>query len=188
VQDCYAFVFALTDRSASTTKDKITDLFQKYPWRGGFSSVNFFDELYLLIPQTQRASIQKIAYASPGTIDFQMNVVAARTISALCDAINERDSKVEDAYEEAHEWLKERHWLGRSATDLRLSSADRRDLMESVATLADAFGLSGHKERVLELSNSDPLAAVKILLAYYRRLHGLADYVATGKAGDLFVG
>lgn len=187
VQDCYAFVFALTGRGTPRIRDRVTELFQKYPWRGGFSSVNFFDDLYGLIPPAQRASISRIQYASPGTIELQMNKEAAATIRKLCEAINEEDSTIVDTYKEVHDWLTERSWLGRSTADLRLSATDRRELLDVASQLAQSFGLSSQQQYILELSNSDPLAAVKILLAYYRRLEGLADYVATGKAGDLFV-
>lgn len=187
VQDCYAFVFALKGRGTADTRDRVTELFQKYPWRGGFSSVNFFDDLYRLIPSAQRASISRIQYASPGTIELQMNKDVAATIRKLCEAINENDSAIVETYDEVHNLLTERNWLGRSAADLLLSSADRRELLDIAARLAQSFGLSNQQQYLLELSNSDPLATVKILLAYYRRLEGLADYVATGKAGDLFV-
>lgn len=187
VQDCYAFVYALTGRGTEETRDRVTELFQKYPWRGGFSSFNFFDDLYHLIPPTQRASISSIQYASPGTIELQMNKEAATTIHALCIAINHPDSVIVDAYNEVHSWLAERNWLSRSAADLRLSASDKRELLDVAARLAESFGLSNQQQYILDLSNSDPLAAVKILLAYYRRLDGLADYIATGKASQLFV-
>jgi hypothetical protein len=187
VQDSYAFVFALTGRGTGHTRDRITELFQKYPWRGGFSSVNFFNDLYRLIPPPQRASISRIQYASPGTIELQMNKEAASAIRKLCEAINQDDSEIVERYEEVHTWLRERNWLGRSASDLRLSAPDKRELLDVTAKLAETFGLATQKSYILKLSNSDPLAAVKILLAYYRRLEGLADYVATGKAGELFV-
>ena len=186
VQDCYAFVFALTGRGSQATKDKISALFQKYPWRGGYSAVNFFDDLYRHIPVGQRAAINSIQYASPGTIELRMNTEAATAIQRLCSKINANDESVVDAYKDVHDWLAERSWLGRSASDLRLSPSDRTELIGAVSRLAEAFGLASQKQYVLELGNSDPLAAVKILLAYYRRLEGLADYVATGKAGELF--
>lgn len=186
VQDCYAFVFALTKRGSDTTQQKIIELFRKYPWRGGYSSVNFFDDLYKTIPFKDRATISSIQYASPGEIVLNMDGEVANAISNLVQSINKEDDCASSCYSEVHKWLREQGWLGKSARDLRLNPRNRKELLRNSSRLATAFGLSSQVDHILNLSKSDPLGAVKILLAYYRRLKRLADYVATGKASELF--
>lgn len=186
VQDCYAFVYALTGQGAATTKQRISGLFHRYPWRGGFSAVNFFDDLYRMIPSSEQASIREIQYASPGKIVLRMNDDVAGQIHQFVTALDSEDSTAKQAYMDARVWLKKREWLGRAKDDLELTSDDLADLTGQVRLLCEKFGLGRHSDQIMTLAKSDPLGAVKILLAYYRRLSGLADYVSTGKAHGLF--
>lgn len=186
VQDCYAFVFALTGRGSQTSLQKTEELFRKYPWRGGFSAVNFFNQLYSIIPPAERASIQRIQYASPGVIEINLNADVASAIREIVDDMNRDESEIADTYKEVHGWLRENGWLGKASKDLVLKKTDRDALAIRISLLTERFGLEGQKDRILTFSKSDPLGAVKILLAYYRRLERLADYVATGKAHHLF--
>jgi hypothetical protein len=187
VQDAYAFVFALTGAGATSTRQRMEALFRKYPWRGGFSSVNFFDDLYRLIPASERAQIRRIQYASPGTIELKMDDGVANSIRGFVTSLNEPDSVSSKEYTEVRATLKKRGWLGKAKDDLHLTPQDEAMLLQFVSRLAKEFGLQGSADEIVSLANSDPLGAVKILLAYYRRLAGLADYVATGKAQELFV-
>lgn len=186
VQDCYAIVYALAGKGTKSAQQKIEHTFQRYPWRGGFSSVKFFDDLYSLIPIVDRADIGRIQYASPGTIEFKMNDSVANSIRKMVGDINSKDSQATKTYSEIHSWLRDKGWLGKSQVDLRLSTHDRDELIENFEILCSAFGLSNRANDILSFASADPLGAVKIILAYYRRLKGLADYVATGKAQDLF--
>ena len=186
VQDCYSFGFALLGATGNAAQQKIDSLFHKHPWRGGFSSVNFFKELYKNIPQEDRAGIRKIDYASPGEIKFYMNGDVADSIRELVLDINDEDSSAQESYKAARNFLQTRNWLSKSDMDIALSEADLTELTELLRTSCEAFGLEEHSEHILALASGDPLSAVKIVLAYFRRLQGLADYVATGKAQDIF--
>ena len=186
VQDAYAFVYALNRNGNQKTRNVIAEQFHKYPWRGGFSSVNFFSEIYRAIPTDDRAKIRKIQYASPGTIEFTMKPEVSASIHDFVTNINSANSIARDSYNESRKYLRDKKWLGSAKIDLELKSQDNDELLVHVAKLATAFSLDHHKDDILGLANRDPLAAVKILLAYFRRLEGLADYVATGKAQKLF--
>jgi hypothetical protein len=186
VQDCYSLGFALLGATGQAATKKINSLFHKHPWRGGFSSVNFFKELYRNIPNEDRAAIRKIDYASPGEIKFYMNGDVADSIRELVNGINEEDSLAREAYKKAYRYLQDIGWLSKSDTDIALSNQDIIDLIELLEKTCVAFGLDDSASHILELASQDPLSAIKIVLAYYRRLQGLADYVATGKAQDIF--
>lgn len=186
VQDSYAMVYALSGKGTASVKQRIGSLFQRYPWRGGFSSVNFFDDLYSKIPRADRADIRSIQYASPGKIEFRMNKSVAESIRKIVADINHKDSKAKTAYDDVQKWLRDKKWLGKAQSDLRLTPIDKKDLTERLGMLCSALGLNSRTDDILELAQADPLGAVKIILAYYRRLKGLADYVATGKVQDLF--
>lgn len=65
--EVYSFLFALGD-TRKGPQAQYEDLFSRYPWRGGFSSVNFYDDLYAYVPRGERLAVESIAYSSPGTI------------------------------------------------------------------------------------------------------------------------
>jgi|GEM_PF-2511094 len=186
VQDCYSFGFALLGATGNAAKARIDSLFHKHPWRGGFSSVNFFKELYKNIPQEDRAGIRKIDYASPGEIKFYMNGDVADSIRELVLEINDDESPAHESYRTARRFLQDRNWLSKSDTDIQLTASDLVELSQLLDASCKAFGLQDHSDHILQLASGDPLSAVKIVLAYFRRLQGLADYVATGKAQDIF--
>ncbi|MEE3924450.1 hypothetical protein [Pseudomonas viridiflava] len=186
VQDCYSFGFALLGATGKAATKKINSLFHKHPWRGGFSSVNFFRELYNNIPTEDRAGIRKIEYASPGEIKFFMNGDVADSIRELVNSINEDQSESLIAYKNARSRLQEMGLLGKSDSDVILSDQSIIDLTELLEKTCEAVGLADSSTHILELASGDPLSAIKIVLAYHRRLQALADYVATGKAQDIF--
>lgn len=186
VQDCYSLGFALLGATGQAATNKINAVFHKHPWRGGFSSVNFFKELYRNIPNEDRAAIRKIDYASPGEIKFYMNGDVADSIRELVNGINDDESPAREAYKKAYGYLQNLGWLSKSDTDIALSDQDITELVELLGDTCEAFGLDDSASHILDLASEDPLSAIKIVLAYYRRLQGLADYVATGKAQDIF--
>jgi hypothetical protein len=186
VQDCYSFGFALLGAAGKATTKKINSLFHKHPWRGGFSSVNFFKELYHNIPNEDRAGIKQIAYASPGEIKFYMNGDVADSTRELVNLINEEDSQSLKAYKLTHRHLQDMGWLGKSASDVQLSAQELENLGVVLESSCEAIGIADSTHHILELAGGDPLSAIKMVLAYHRRLQALADYVATGKAQDIF--
>lgn len=186
VQDCYSLGFALLGATGKAATNKINSLFHKHPWRGGFSSVNFFRELYNNIPNEDRAGIRKIEYASPGEIKFFMNGDVADSIRELVNAINEDQSESLTAYKRAHRQLQDWDLLGKSDADVNLSDETIDDLTRLLDETCEAMGMADSSQHILELASRDPLSGIKIVLAYHRRLQGLADYVATGKAQDIF--
>lgn len=186
VQDCYAFGYALLGAAGAVTKREIERVFHKYPWRGGFSSVNFFKTLYKGIPGQDRAQIKSIEYASPGSIEFFINETVADSIRDLVIDLNDDESRATDTYRQIYRRLQDRGWLGKSEDDLALHSDDIVELRGLVDVACAAFGLKNHEDHIVGLASGDMLASVKIVLAYYRRLKMLADYVATGKAQNVF--
>lgn len=187
VQDCYSFGYALLEATGKATKNKITALFHKHPWRGGFSSVNFFKELYQNIPSQDRAEIKQIAYASPGEIKFYMNGDVADSIRKLVNLINEENSPSFKAYKETRRYLQDLGWLGKSESDIELSAQEVNDLTVCLKSTCKAIGIEDSTDHILtNLAGGDPLAGIKMVLAYHRRLQALADYVATGKAQNIF--
>jgi hypothetical protein len=186
VQDCYSMAFALFGAASNAAGNRINALFHKHPWRGGFSSVNFFRELYHNIPSEDRADIKSFNYSSPGEIKFYMNGAVASSIREVVNGINEPDSVAQDVYKRSYRRLQDLGWLSKSDTDIELSDLDLSELTSILNECCAALGIDNQADHILGLASGDPLSAVKIVFAYFRRLQGLADYVATGKAQNIF--
>lgn len=186
VQDCYAFGYALLGATGAVSKREIERVFHKYPWRGGFSSVNFFRSLYKGIPGQDRAQIKSIEYASPGFVEFVVNETVADSIRDLIIDLNDDESLATATYKDVYRRLQDKGWLGQSEDDLFLHADDKEELLELLGIACTAFGLKNYESHIIGLACEDMLASVKIVLAYYRRLKNLADYVATGKAQNVF--
>ncbi|UCR87217.1 hypothetical protein [Pseudomonas chlororaphis] len=186
VQDCYAFGYALLGATGAVSKREIERVFHKYPWRGGFSSVNFFRSLYKGIPGQDRAQIKSIEYASPGFVEFVVNETVADSIRDLIIDLNDDESLATATYKDVYRRLQDKGWLGQSEDDLFLHADEKEELRDLLGTACTAFGLNNYENHIIGLACEDMLASVKIVLAYYRRLKNLADYVATGKAQNVF--
>ena len=177
----YSFLYSLRPKDGHV-EQRTRALFGKYPWRGGFSAVNFFDQLEALVPRVCRPQIDRMQKASPGFIDFRLEGAIADQVIALVTQLNVKGNAPAEAYRTTRQFLKERRWLGNSASDIRLSDGDLTDLTTYVSLMAETLHLQEHTDYIMSLAQSDPLAAVKILLSLFRKVKELADYIATGKA------
>jgi hypothetical protein len=179
--NAYSFLYSLRPKDGHV-EQRTRALFGKYPWRGGFSAVNFFDQLENLVPRVSRPQIDKMQKASPGFIDFRLDGSISDQVIALVTQINVKNNAPSEAYRTTRQFLKERSWLGNSAADIRLSDGDLSDLNQHVEFMATSLHLEMHIDYIMSLAQRDPLAAVKILLSLFRKVKELADYLATGKA------
>jgi len=179
--DAYAFLFSLQGGSGVNVS-RVKTLFEKYPWRGGFSAVNFYEELALVVPFRYRPTVAEMVKQSPGFIDLCVHKNTSQQIIKLVEQISDTKSVQNATYSEVRGKLRERKWLGRSAAEVKLKQSEIDFLHEQIEVMASALHLHNRIQFINELASNDPLAAVKILLSVYRRVRELADYLDTGKA------
>ena len=163
-------------------------LFARYPWRGGFSTTNFIGDLHALIPANDDVVISQIKYASPGFVETRINAGIAKTVREIVDQINDRSTgpAIREAYGRIQNNLKKSKWSGQASMDVVLKPDDLSALESYLWELCSTIGLKGREGYIVSLGKDDLLAAVKIVLAYYRRMFWIADYVRTGKVQRLF--
>jgi hypothetical protein len=185
LQDSYAFVYAVKTEDKNITSD-MRSLFHRYPWRGGFSSLNFFEDVYRTIPANDQAAIKRIQYASPGAMIVDANPEVADYLRDMISGIVSSDV-TKEFYRSTREELKKLKLLGTSARDISLTPGTHDYLLGVLKSMAQRLMLSDRADHILDLGKGDPLAAVKIYLAFYRKLDALSRYVKTGKARDIFI-
>ena len=187
--DAYAFTYALVSPEAERSSE-LKDLFSRYPWRGGFSTINFISDLHASIPAAADISIAEIKYASPGFIDTRVDEDIARAVTTIVEEINQSANTSEGKYWEVYNSvkndLKKNKWSGQATLDLKLTRYNERVLEQHLTTLCETLGLGNRLRHILALGQNDMLAAVKIMLAFYRRMFWVAKYLRTGRVQHLF--
>jgi len=184
VRDTYSFAYALTKSKVSLT---LKSIFERYPWRGGSSSLAFFNSLSDFIKKDESVKVTKMQYASPGFLEFSLRSDVADLIKSLVIDINSNESSAGRAYDEARSYLRDKDWLTQSEEDIPdLTPEQIAEVEKIMSDLCEGLGLVDFKTHIFELSANNHLAGVKILLAFYRRLKKFADYSATGKAVEIF--
>ena len=181
-EQVYAFncVFLLAEEARDP--ERITHTFSSYPWRGGYSAVNFYRALRSQVPLRLRPKVKSIQYASPGWIELSLLVPSALAIGKVIDVFIESAGKLNNLYTEYHKGLTERKLM---RIDLKQKELDLAQNQIDFATKASEQFARGLGFENLNESNEltgNPVATLKILLSYYRRVRTLAEYVVKGKA------
>ena len=76
----YAFNYAFSGEDLRDP-ERFTQAFSAFPWRGGYSAVNFYNVLHTQIPRRSRPQVTSIQYSSPGWIELQLVLSVAKDIA-----------------------------------------------------------------------------------------------------------
>jgi hypothetical protein len=104
----YAVLYVLQEELPAARQIRRNDAFRKYPWRGGYSAVNWFSDLYYAIPQAERPQIISIQYASPGWIDLGVYVSVAVAIRQMLVAFSQAGRHLNDTYSQIQQGIHQR--------------------------------------------------------------------------------
>jgi hypothetical protein len=184
-QDLYAFFHALRTPEAVGDEDveRAHHAFRAYPWRGGWSSVDFYAALRSAIPSADRPRIIRIRYASPGLMEFVQAVAPAASVAIAVTQFPRLISAANAAYTEIMKGIHDRKM---NKIDLRRAEIElaREELAfadEQFQRLGEAMGISGDELTRLRRYSGNPAMALKILLSLYRRVRDVAELQAEGK-------
>lgn len=174
----YGFAYSLIPDLSSAKQSEINYIYGKFPWRGGFSTVNFFNQLFHKIPQGLRPEVKKIQYASPGFIELTELLAAATIVATIVGAICRSIKSVHDLYRDIQK-ASIAHKLSQinlaneelNATEKQLEFCER-----SSNSLIKAFDLTKDQENLInQRAHGNPIMKLKILLSVYRRAYPLAE-------------
>jgi hypothetical protein len=182
----YAFLYSMTAVSESKEEpdedDHLYITYTAHPWRGGYSAVNFYNYLQNLVPGPLRPRVVSAQFSSPGWFELGLAVAVALSIKRIVKAFCDAGREINSLYNEIYNGLQERKLLSISVKRKELQL--EREVVEfidlSMKCLARMMGFEGVRE--LYKVTPNPLAAVKILLSFYRRVGTLAEYQQKGKA------
>ncbi|MEZ0150397.1 MAG: hypothetical protein AB9Q19_13955 [Candidatus Reddybacter sp.] len=184
---CYSLVYSLSGFEVDSTDEKVIDWFQgtyaKYPWRGGFSTVNFYNSLYAKVPYAERPQIQEIQYASPGHIKLKEALLVAGMFAGIVTAVTSSIDQIHDTYNSIQKGLSERKLtkLEVRISELELDSARLKFVQESKKELIDGMKIPENMQAELKRRREgNELMELKILMSFHRRVEPIAIMQSQG--------
>jgi len=180
----YGFAYSLIPDLPAARRDEIDYIYGKFPWRGGFSTVNFFNQLFHKIPPKLRPEVQRIQYASPGFIELTEILAVAVTVAAIVATVCKSMKSVHDLYRSIQKASVE-HELSKinlASVDLELKQRQIAFCQASANSLVEAFGLTKAQSALIDKKvDGSAVMKLKILLSVYRRVEPLAKKQTEGK-------
>jgi len=173
---------AIAPAESEEVEERITRTFAAFPWRGGYSAVDFYNQLKSATPPQRRPQISRINYSSPGIIELLLNADLAIQIGTVVTSIAGSIGICNKVYNSIHSDLQKRKLLRIEVErkKVELSREELRLVEDAGETMAKMIGLQS--ARALHERTKDPLKSLKILLSVYRRLRLLAEFKLKGKA------
>lgn len=182
-QQLYSFHYGLEHIGRESIRDAITSLASK--WSGGFSAVNLFNGLRNVTPSIHRPRIKTLQYASPGHIQLNLLPLMASKIQKAANRVGNDNiySQIEDLYRQIYKYFRENKISGfedeRVQKKTKLNAEQITQLTSYVDMLIDLLNWHDYKTQFKSLEIG-PLAQLRTLLAYYRRLRKLIAYQHAG--------
>ncbi len=173
----YSFFYSLVNIDKPSVRSNAHEIYRRYPWRGGYSSVNFFRELKGVIPSLHEPEVVAINYASPGVIKLALlSDVAERLRDALIYAAK-NEYELDHLSKDFRRVQRDQKWADVDGTiiKLRLSKDSRKFLRRTLTRACVLLGIPEYRDLILKMAGND-LRAVKIMLAYYRRTKKLSGF------------
>lgn len=180
----YGFAYSFLPNLPSARREEIDYIYGKFPWRGGYSTVNFFNQLFHKIPPKLRPEIERIQYASPGFIELSELLLVAATVAGIVKAVCSTINTAHDTYRKIQKGSVE-HKLSKinlAKEQLELTQRQIAFSEKSAKQLVQIFGLTDTQEQLIDQRvQGNPVMKLKILLSVFRRVKPLAEKQSEGK-------
>ena len=181
-EQVYFLAQALLPGHESDESGRINHAFAAFPWRGGYSAVNFYNQLKYATAAEDRPQIVSMYKGSPGWFDLALLVAAAISVERLVKSVANSIDHAHNVYDSIVKGMISRRLLRLDAKRKELQfHQDELDYIESsAAQIARLLGLQNIAE--LNELTGHPYITLKILLSLYRRVKKLVDFTNKGKA------
>lgn len=180
----YGFAYSLLPDLSLARKEEINYIYGKFPWRGGYSTVNFFNQLFHKIPPKLRPEVERIQYASPGFIELSELLLVAVSVAGIVKATCSTINTIHDTYRKIQKGSVE-HELAKinlAKEEIELTQRQIAFCETSTKQLVQVLGLTEIQEQLIDQRvQGNPVMKLKILLSVFRRVEPLAKKQSEGK-------
>ncbi|MCB4320620.1 hypothetical protein KOE80_00190 [Alcaligenes sp. 13f] len=174
----YGFAYSLIPDLPQPHHREVDYIYGKFPWRGGYSTVNFFNQLFHQTPPRLRPEVKRIQYASPGFIELTLLLAAATTVAGIVKAVCSSINRANETYRSIQKGAIE-HKLAKinlANQELELKKRQIDFCKSSSEEMVKILGLSKVEDVQLERRvQGNPVMKLKILLSVFRRAEPLAE-------------
>ncbi len=180
----YGFAYSLLPDLPSARDREVDYIYGKFPWRGGYSTVNFFNQLFHNIPPKLRPQVERIQYSSPGFIELLEVLAAAAAIAKIVKAVCSVLNNVNDTYRKIQKGSTDHQLAKINLTKEKLDLTEKQIdfCKKSNKALIQAFDLTKEQEQLIDRrTGGNPVMKLKILLSVFRRVKPLAEKQSEGK-------
>lgn len=180
----YAFSYSLLPHLPASRKREVITAYANLPWRGGYSTVNFFFHVFHHIPSDSRPQVTRITYASPGFIELAAIAAVCFSVSRIVTAVSNALKTAHDTYHHIQKGIRVRKLskLQANLEELKLQVQTLEFCEKSCTQLVKTLGITTEENEVLEQrTGGNKLMKLKLLMSVYRRVEPLAEKQAQGK-------
>ena len=180
-EQVYFLLYSLLPHDDEEIQSKIKYAYSKFPWKGGYSAVNFYNKLKYTTPRQERPRVVSIQYASPGWFELSLIISVAFAVEKLVKSIASTIDSANATYHAIHKGMSERELLRIEVQNKALNLEKEHSAYIKISTqeMSNLLGLKD-VEQMNEKSGSS-LKTLKILLSLYRRVRDLAKFQNNGK-------
>lgn len=193
-EQVYYAIYSLYPHDDEKIEKKIKGAYSSFPWQGGYSAVNFYDQLKYTTPSQKRLKILTMQYASPGWFELSIIIGVAVSIKQIVGAITFSIKEMNSTYNEIYRGAKERKLL-KIQVEQTENEHQKKMAFEANFKKAEGENLKFIEEqneklaRILKIEDvkkihektGSPLKTLKILMSLYRRVRKLSELGAEGK-------
>jgi hypothetical protein len=157
---------------------EVRQAYANLPWRGGYSTVNFFFSLFSRMPPEWRPQIRRIQYASPGFIELAGLIIVAGMVAKSVEQIVRTLGAAHQTYLQIQAGIRENRLskLQANNKELQLTVQQLAFSEQACIRLISILGISPEQDKMLELrTNGNKVVKMKLLMSIYRRTAKLAE-------------
>ena len=177
----YSFIYCFDSELDPRDVSRINYALEGYPWQGGYSYVNIYTVLANQVPREHKPEIARIQYASPGFMDILLNPDVALQVAKSIGILLGVGVAAAEAYKRIYKaYLAIRAARRKHNAEFAVYSATETQALSKMSNdLAKHIGFENVSE--LEKRTKNPEVTLKLLMAHYRRLDILGEFVREGK-------
>lgn len=181
-EQVYFLVHSLQEDLDEAAMERVTRAYQAFPWQGGYSAVNFYNQLKRITPKRERPEIASISYASPGWIEIALILSVALNVEKIVKSVCASIQVMNKTYSDIMRGMQERKLLRIEVekSELELKKAELEYVEGAAREMAAILGIRNID--VVNDRTGHPYRTLKILLSLYRRVRILANYQSKKKA------
>ncbi|MEJ1384149.1 MAG: hypothetical protein RPU34_10140 [Candidatus Sedimenticola sp. (ex Thyasira tokunagai)] len=173
----YSFVYTVINLKKDSVRSNAKKIFGNYPWRGGFSTVNFFNDLDRVIPSLHEPQVKSLQYASPGSIKLELLTEVSASLKHSLDTSHRNRETLHELNKEISSFIRTKKLSKIRGNDpsITFDNETKIFLADKIEPFSSALGLDNYLEDIRKLSRND-LVAIKILMSIYRRSKQVFDF------------